>query len=139
MVKFLVTEQQVEPLCQDERGWTPLHISCGRGGFSIVKFLTEEIEKYKPMKDLMPSLTTKKGNIPVHIAALNGHIDIVRFLITDMKCNPNIPGKHGCHPLHNAAQGGHLHIMKYLIEGVTHHVWIEIKAHHFTLLQPRDI
>ena len=46
VVKYLVTEQQVEPLYYDERGRTPLHISCVSGGLSIVKFLTEEIEKY---------------------------------------------------------------------------------------------
>ena len=51
-----------------------------RGCLSIVKFLTEEIEKYEPMKDLMPSLTTKNNNTPLHIAALNGHIEISSVL-----------------------------------------------------------
>ena len=80
---LIVTEQQVEPLCQDESGWTPLHISCVRGGLSIVKFLTEEIKKYKSMKDLMPSLTTKNKSTPLHIAAHYGHTDIARFFIAD--------------------------------------------------------
>ena len=67
VVKYLVTEQQVEPLCEDERGWTPLHMCCMKGGLSIVKFLTEEIEKYKPMKDLMPSLyLNTMGHTLVH-------------------------------------------------------------------------
>ena len=90
--KYLVTEQQVEPLCQDESGWTPLHSSCVRGSLDIVKFLTEEIEKYEPMKNLMSSLTTKNNNTSLHIAARNGHIDIVKFFITELKCSPNIPG-----------------------------------------------
>ena len=107
VVKYLVTEQQVEPLCQNESGWTPLHYGCGRGDLSIVKFLTEEIEKYKPMKDLMLSLTTKKKTTPLHYAALNGHLDIVRFFITELKCNSNIACKHGHHPLHSAAEKGH--------------------------------
>ena len=80
MVKYLITEQQVEPLCQDEDGWTPLHVCCESGCLSIVKVLTEEIEKYKPMKDLMPSLITKKGTTPLHFAALNmkhGHSSIL--------------------------------------------------------------
>ena len=67
------------------------------------------------MKDLMPSLTTKKNETPLHISALYGHIDIVRFFIAYLKCSPNIPGFHGCHSLHDAAERGHLHIMKYLI------------------------
>ena len=84
VIKYLVIEQQVEPLCQDEGGVTPLHLSSERGCLEIVKFFTEEIGKYKPLKDLMPSqTTTKKKNPPFHFAALNGHMDIVRFFITD--------------------------------------------------------
>ena len=45
VVKYLVIEQQVEPLCQDENGWTPLHLSFASNGLCIVKFLTEETEK----------------------------------------------------------------------------------------------
>ena len=67
VVKYLVTEQQIEPLCQDDDRVTPLHLSCACGCLSIVKFLTEEIEKYRPMKDLMPFLTTKKMNTPLHL------------------------------------------------------------------------
>ena len=77
VIKYLVIEQQVEPLCRDEGGVTPLHISSERGCLEIVKFFTEEIEKYEPLKDLMPSLTTKKKSTPLHLAALNGHMDIV--------------------------------------------------------------
>ena len=129
VLKYFIDERNCNPAClgwhgrtplhdatDHSRGWTPLHISCGRGGLSIVKFLTGEIEKYKPMKDLMPSLTTKEKNTPLHFAALNGHIDIVRFFITDLKCCPNIPGFCGRHPLHDAAEKGHLHIIKYLID-----------------------
>ena len=71
------TKQQIEPLCQIEDGVTPLHTSCKSGCLNTFKFLTEEIEKYKPMKDLMPSLTTKNKNTPLHFAALNGHIAIL--------------------------------------------------------------
>ena len=96
---------------------TPLHISSERGCLEIIKFFTEEIEKYEPLKDLMPSLTTtKKKSTPLHFAALNGHMDIVRFFITDLKCSPNIPGMFGRIPLLYAAEGGHLHVMKYLID-----------------------
>ena len=103
VVKYLVTEQQVEPLCQDERGWTPLHLSCKSGCLSIVKVLTEEIERYKPMKDLMPSLTTKENTTPLHFAANYGHIDIVQFFITDLKCSPNTQGFNSRTALHVAA------------------------------------
>ena len=97
VVQYLVTAQQVEPLCQDG-----LHYTL--------------VEKYKPMKDLMPSLTTKMNNTPVHIATQYGHIDILRFFTADLKCSPNIPGQSGRHPFHYAAVRGHLHIMKYFID-----------------------
>ena len=78
VVKYLVTEKQVEPLCEDESRWTPLHVSCVSGCLSIVKFLIEEIQKYTPMKELMPSFTAKKNSsTPLHLAAGYGHIDIV--------------------------------------------------------------
>ena len=92
VINYLVTEQQVEPLCQDEDGWTPLHLSCENGCLNSVKLLTEEIEKYEPMKDLMPSLTTKENSTPLHTAVLNGLLNIVKFFITDLKCSPNISG-----------------------------------------------
>ena len=161
VVKYLVTEQQVDPLCQDEDRWTPLHLSCGRGGLNIVKFLTEEIEKYKPMKDLMPSLTTKNKTTPLHLAELHGHLDffrdpsgttpihcaaqyghleILKFFITDVKCSPNIPGQFRRHPLHYAAEGGHLHIMRYLIdEQGCDPSCLTTKVHHFTKLHTTDI
>ena len=60
VIKYLVTEQQVQPLCQDEGGVTPLHISSERGCLEIVNFLLRRLNKYEPLKDLMPSLTTRR-------------------------------------------------------------------------------
>ena len=99
-----------------------------RGGLSIVKFLTEEIKKYEPMKDLMPSLTTMNKKTPLHSAALNGHYEIVQLFINDLNSSPNIPGQSGHHPLHDpscldrgkqtplnrTAHNGHLGIVKFL-------------------------
>ena len=77
-----------------------LHLSFASNGLGIVKFLTEETEKYELMKNVTYLMTTKKQNgTHLHIAALNGHIDIVRVFIANLKYSPNIPGQYSCTPL----------------------------------------
>ena len=79
MVKYLVIEQQMEPLCEDEYGNTPLHRACAGGCQAVVEFLTSEHEKYTPITQLASDLKNKWNSTPLHSAALNGHLEIIRY------------------------------------------------------------
>ena len=51
----------------------------------------------------------------LHLAVGEGHLNILQFFITDLNCDPNIPGgESGGTPLHYAAVYDHLHIVKYI-------------------------
>ena len=117
MVTYLVIEQQVDPLCQDENGTTLLQWSCTTGDLDIVTFLMEEIEKYNPVKDILADLKDKFQHNLLHYAVRYGHLNVLQFLISEKNCSPNIPGWRDRTPLHSAAGHGrgHLHLVKYLI------------------------
>ena len=40
VVKYLVIEQQIDPLCEDEYGNTPFHRACAGGCQAVVEFQT---------------------------------------------------------------------------------------------------
>ena len=65
MVKYLVNEQQIDPLCEDENGNTALHIACAGGHQAVVEFLTSEL-KYVPITELMNKLQNKWSDTPLH-------------------------------------------------------------------------
>ena len=74
MVKYLVVEQQMDLLCEDEYGHTPLHRACTSGGQAVVEFLTSELQSYAPIPKLMSDLKNS--------TAAKGHLDITRFFIS---------------------------------------------------------
>ena len=43
MVKYLVAEQWMDPLCEDEYGHIPMHRACAGGSLAVVEFLTSEL------------------------------------------------------------------------------------------------
>ena len=103
MVKYLVTEQQIDPLCEDDYQNTALHRACAGGSLAVVEFLTSELKKYNPIKELCSDLRNKWKNTPLHKssvewplgyssilhhAAMKGHIDIVKFLTVEKHCDP---------------------------------------------------
>ena len=76
MVKYLVTEQQMDPLCEDEYGNTPLHRACAGGHQAVVEFLTSALQIYTPFVELLSNLKDRWDNTPLHTAASNGHLGI---------------------------------------------------------------
>ena len=113
VVKYLVIEQQMDPLCEDEYGNTPLHRACAGGYRAVVEFLTLELVKYIPITEFGSNPNNRQNSTPLHTAVLNGCFNIVQFFISDLNCDPNIPGQHGGTPLHYAAEFGHLHIVTF--------------------------
>ena len=62
-----------------------------------------------------PTSRNVNNDTALHLAVMKGYLDIVRFFISDLNCDPDLPGgQYGRTPLHAAATFGHLNIVKYL-------------------------
>jgi ankyrin repeat protein len=124
LVRYLVAEQQVDPMCQTEDGDTPLHQAC-HDNMDVVVYLVNAMSQHLPLKDVV-SCRGRDGKTPLHAAAFKGQLKIVKYFITELNCDPNNvqTGKRHGRPtggggriaLHHAAQRGHLHVVKFLIE-----------------------
>ena len=88
VVKYLVSEQQIDPLCEDEYGNTPLHGACAGGHQAVVEVLASELTKYAPLGELMSDLKNVWNVTPLHSIIPIGHLGIVQFFISDLKCDP---------------------------------------------------
>ena len=125
MVKYLVDEQLVDPLCQAEDGSAPLHLACVGGNIAVVAYLVKEMSKYLPLKDIV-NCKNNEGAAPIHTAALCGHLEVVEYFTTEINCDPNVIVTGDCSnrsikcggriALHHAAQKGHLNMVKFLVE-----------------------
>jgi ankyrin repeat protein len=126
LVRYLIAEQQVDPMCQTERGDTPLHQACrDDNNMDVIVYLVNAMSQHLPLKDVV-SCRGKDGHAPLHTAALYGQLKIIKYFITELNCDPSIviTGEHhgrttkcgGRITLHGAAQRGHLHVVKFLVE-----------------------
>jgi ankyrin repeat protein len=125
LVRYLVAEQQVDPMCQAEDSSTPLHKACHDDNMDVVVYLVNAMSQHLPLKDVV-SCRGSNGRTPLHSAALYGQLKIIKYFITELKCDPSIviTGEHHRKPtkcggrvaLHHAAQRGHLHVVRFLIE-----------------------
>ena len=95
---------------------TPLHWSCASGALSIITFLTKEIEKRSPRKDILADLKDKFEHNLLYYAVRYGHLNVLQFLISEKNCSPNIRGWRGRTPLHSAAGRGPV--------GILHDQWV---------------
>jgi ankyrin repeat protein len=116
-VKYLVGEQQVDPLCQDEDDFTPFHFACDSGDIDVIQYLVNEIKvnRYDSLDSTIND-RTKDGDTAVHRAAHLGHLPVVKFFLSNWNFDLNTPGQYGGSPLHRAAEGGHLDVVKYLVD-----------------------
>ena len=126
LVRYLVAELQVDPVCQTEDGDTPLHKDCfDDNNMDVVVYLVNAMSQHLPLKDVV-SCRGKDGKTPLQIAALFGQLKIIKYLIIELNCDPSIEatGEHHGRPtkcggriaIHNAAQNGHLHVVKFLVK-----------------------
>ena len=92
-----------------------LHWAACRGVMASIKRIMEVTQAtVDPLERY--SIGQNKENAPIHYAAYHGHLKVVRFFISELNCNPNLPGLWGRTPLHCAAQEGHLEVVQYLVE-----------------------
>ena len=115
IVKFLTVEKHCDPMSQDILGNATLHYAVLGGHLEIVKFLIEELKcpadisgshkrapihmaihmnrsEFTTVTELMNSLKNRWNSTSLQSAAGAGQLNIVRFFISDLNCDPNIPG-----------------------------------------------
>ena len=108
LVKYLVIEQEINQLCEDDYGNTPLHrayvggllhYAAAFGHLHIVKYLTDK-------QGCNPSCLDENKCIQLHYAAINGHMDIVKFFTVRKHCDPMCISQDSNQdtPLHRAAE-----------------------------------
>ena len=116
----LLSCKECNPNVKNKEGNTTLHIACYRKCLDIIRVQLES--KCSTNIPNMKGETAqniplnKDGDCILHVACRWGEMDIVRYLITDEKCNLNIPNKYLNTPLHVACYVKALSIIKFLLE-----------------------
>jgi len=81
IVRYLVTEQHRDPMCENWYGKTPLQVACMNGHLDIVRYLVTD-------QYCDPVYENYYGQTPLHEACKNGHLDLVKYLLTEQHCDP---------------------------------------------------
>ena len=111
MVKYLVDEKSIDPLCVLGDRTTPFHLACQKGHLEIVKFFIEE-------KGCNPMYEHGKYQTPYVTACSGGHLDVVRYLTEERQCDPLAKDAEGLPQAVLAAtvSNKNFGILKYFVE-----------------------
>ena len=112
VVKYLVNERSIDPLCELNDGLTPLHFACHKGHLEIVKFLVEE-------KGCNPMYNHGEYPTAYACACVGGHLDVVRYLTEERQCDPLAKDVNGYPAIVSAAvinKNNNIDILKYFVE-----------------------
>ena len=112
MVLYLVEACQCDPLCQDEKQVTSLHLASSKGHLDVVRYFTI-VHHFNPL------VKNTYNDTVLHHASLNGELEMVKFFIEDLNFDADIKGHLEKIPLHYASENGHLDVVQYLVD--THH------------------
>ena len=103
----LLIEYGCDPNTKDNDGYSPLHVACMKGDFSLVEALINH--------GADPNTMDVFGNTPLMLAIKNNFNEIVLSLLTQYGCDPNIKDNDGYSPLHVACVKGNLAIFQPLV------------------------
>ena len=109
MVKYLVDEKSIDPLCEMDDRTTPFHLACQEGHLEIVKFFIEE-------KGCDPLYYHEKTRTPYGMACAGGHLDVVRYLTEERHCDPLCKDNEGVPVVLTATVINNIDVLKYFVE-----------------------
>ena len=115
LVQVFVSKHKMDPLlCTSDldQGITPLQCACINGNLPVVKFLTEEAQKYEPINDFI-NVTTSTVDTLLHSAALSGSLEVTEFLVESCNMKPNPANDNGVTPFHIAVYTGNIKLVLF--------------------------
>jgi len=116
VVRFFLSETDLDPRQRDLHGRTVLHAASAGGSLDIVKALLEKDPALLELKDL-------NGQTCVFSAAKYQRVPVLKFLSEEKQANINTRDKRGRTPLHSACIGGNVHIIERLLQmGALHSI-----------------
>ena len=108
LLKFLISENYIEPTAKIVHGRNLLHAACMQEAIGIVKYLIDDCK-------LSAICLADEDMSPLHFAAGFGHLEIVKYLINEKKCDPLSRNKRDDTCFHRAGLGGRLTVIRYLV------------------------
>ena len=106
LVRWLVQENDINPLMRSSFGDTPLHDAAFRGHIRTVECLHMEL---KCRLDIANEL----HETPLCSAVAAGHLNVVEYL-AGWGCDMTVIAQDEWNLAHYASAGGHLEVLKYL-------------------------
>ncbi|MFH4981776.1 hypothetical protein AB6A40_008485 [Gnathostoma spinigerum] len=106
MVKYLLSNYEVDRNYRDKYGYTALHHAAHVGSLELVKVLVKHGWNIHDMDN--------SGATPLHLAAGKGYTDVVRLLIM-IGANGECVDSQGRTPIFFACLGGQAHTLKVMI------------------------
>ena len=115
LVKKLI-EKEVNPLDEDEDGYTLLHFAAEAGRLNILKYLVEEV-------GCNPAVAG--NNTTLHAAAYSNQLHIVKYLIEQCQMDCSASDDSNITPLSYACLQGEYNMARYLIKCMSEHMKME--------------
>ncbi|KAL6055298.1 Transient receptor putative cation channel subfamily A member 1 [Balamuthia mandrillaris] len=116
MVKFLLTQTNININTRDRNGWTPLHVACSSGNVAMVELLLGQPGcdvKRLSVDGSTPLHYLVRHNPPEHMK--HQYFACIRRLV-DMGCNPNLKNSNGDTALHYAASRGRENVLVFMVK-----------------------
>ena len=108
-VKFLVEENNYNPMQRDDQGMNAVHVAALAGNLQVMKYLITE-------RDCNPACPGPLGLAPLHLASEQGHLDMVKYLVIEQQIDPLCEDEYGNTALHRACAGGSRAVVELLAE-----------------------
>ena len=108
LAKFLLGQENIDPILSDRRGLTPLSHAAMAGHQDVLELLLQQ-------ENVNSEAMDDDGRTPLSWAAESGQEGIVKILLGRGDVNPNSSHQYGRTPLSWAVESGHEGIVKILL------------------------
>ncbi|KAL6690672.1 ankyrin repeat-containing domain protein [Trichoderma pleuroticola] len=107
--ELVLSTPGIDPIAEDERGWTPITLAASLGHANIVKMLVEHGASYTERNS--------NGDSPMTVACCRGSVGVVKLLVDEYGVSQNsVVGGMNWSVLRSAATFGHAGIVDFLLK-----------------------